>query len=141
MVRVWINGWVARSLLANGGGSLLDWLTVLTLVKVLHAPAALGTFCGLAIGCVASFLLNRRFAFRSDAPAGPQVLRYALGMGTLMALHAFTVAMLVDHLGVSLVLVKLGADLGIMATGQLLVLRLFVFPTARPRVAAVPAAV
>jgi putative flippase GtrA len=123
--------WAVRSLLLNGGGNLLDWLTLLTAVKLLRAPTTAGTLAGLIVGCTFSFLMNRRYAFRSQAAAGPQLLRFVLGMGALMGLHAFAVGTLVDTLGVPLVFAKLGADLCIMATGQLLVLRLFVFPAPR----------
>ncbi len=135
----WTKHWAARSLLFNGAGSLLDWVTLFLLVKVLGAPTVVGTLAGLTLGCSLSFLLNRRYAFRSNAPATGQLVRFVVGMGALMALHALCVSALVDHLGVALAIAKVSADVCIMATGQLLVLRHFVFAAPKPLPGAVAA--
>ncbi len=133
------NSWIGRSLLVNSGASLVDWLTVLTVLRLFHAPTPVGTVCGLIVGSTFSFLANRRFAFHSHSAAGPQLVRFALGMAALMALHAAVVGTLVDRMHVPLLYAKMGADLCIMATGQLLMFRLFVF--APPRAPAVLPAV
>ncbi|MGQ0507111.1 MAG: GtrA family protein [Myxococcaceae bacterium] len=142
-VRVLGSSWIVRSLSVNAGGSLLDWLTVWALVQGLEASTSSSTLAGLLMGCTFSFILNKRFAFKAQGPAGPQVLKYAMGMAVLMALHSSLVGLLVDRFGIPLIAAKLCADSGIMATGQLVLLRQVVFKqvaaAAAPALATAPA--
>jgi putative flippase GtrA len=62
----------------NGGTFLLD-LGILTLTHgVWGWPVPVAVTVGYAIAFTVSFVLNRRFNFRSHAPVGGQVARYVV---------------------------------------------------------------
>jgi putative flippase GtrA len=123
------SSWVVKSLAANGVAWLADASTLWVLHQVFGVWTEVATFIGLSVGLSASFLLNRRFAFRDSAMSlGGSLLRYAVAMAALMTLHSVVVGQLVDRFGLPLMAGKIAADVTIMLGGQLLVLRYLVFP-------------
>jgi putative flippase GtrA len=124
-----VDGWAARSLAANALASVSDYAVLLFCAKVLGLPSSACAFFGLSVGVTASFLLNRRFAFRnSSASVGGALIRYVAAISSLIPLHAVAVGFLTDRAGIPIVLAKLLADATLLLGGQLLLLRYVVFP-------------
>ncbi len=120
--------WVVKSLGINAVGSGIDYALVFFLLKGLELPTPLGIAAGLLAGATFNFLMNRRFAFaESQGPLGSQALRYALGTGSLMLIHASAVTYLRDGMDVPLFYAKILCDVSILSGGSLLVMRYLVF--------------
>jgi putative flippase GtrA len=124
-----LDWWPVRSLAANAVAGVGDYATLLTCAKVLELPSALCAFLGLCVGLSVSFLLNRRFVFRDTATSlGGALLRYAAAVACLMSVHAASVGLLTDRVGLHIALAKALSDATLLTGGQLLLLRWFVFP-------------
>ena len=131
--------WIVRSLAVGAVSSGVDYALVYGTSTFLAFPAAFAALCGLGVGTVTNFLLNRRFAFK-DSGAGwaGAAVRYFGALGCLMLVHATAVGLLTERAGLHILLAKLVADVTLLSGGQLLVLRYIVFPrnkTPRPAVA------
>jgi putative flippase GtrA len=119
--------WMLKSLSLNACGSAIDYALLLVVAKVLLWPTPAATMIGIAAGASFNFMTNRKFAFKSTAPIGPQALRYAVVIGALMLVHAAVAWLLRDVAHVPLLFAKILADLGVLAFSQPFALRKFVF--------------
>jgi putative flippase GtrA len=129
------SSWIVRSATLNAGGSVLDYALLFGLTQLAAWPTPAAAMTGLLIGAAFNFAMNRRFAFADRrGPAGAQAVRYALGIGALLGLHATVLSAIVDRGLLPLIAAKPGCDLVILGAGQLLVLRLFVFAGAKAQV-------
>lgn len=74
--RVLGRGGLARTVVSSAAATGSDFALVAVMVSgfALWAPAA--TFVGCVLGGIVNFTVNRIWAFASDAPTGPQALRY-----------------------------------------------------------------
>lgn len=129
--------WVVRSLSVGAVATVADYTLVTVTTQLFDLWAPVATACGLTLGATLAFFGNRRFAFQaSHRPLLPQALRFVVGMGSIIAVHAAAVWGLTGPLGVHVLVAKPLADVTILAAGQLLILRRFVFP---PELDPVPA--
>jgi putative flippase GtrA len=81
----------------------VHYLVLIAMVELLHWSAVLGSGCGFSLGAVVSYLMNRSFTFRSDAPHERAVVRFVavLAVGlvlNLLLMHAFTVRLGLPYL-------------------------------------------
>ena len=125
------SSWATRSLAVGGLATVVDICVLLTAVKVFRLATPFAAMCGVVVGSVLTFFLNRHFAFRDHHPQlAPQALKFAGSTAFAMLVHAALVGLLADRLGVPVVLAKLVADLLVFSVGQLLLFRYVVFPKA-----------
>lgn len=131
-IRRLVRTWVVRSLSVGLVATTADYTLVTVTTRFLAFPAPLATALGLSLGATIAFFGNRRFAFEATGePLLPQALRFVLGMGSIIAVHAAAVWALTGPGRLHVLLAKLICDLTILAAGQLFVLRRFVFPPPR----------
>ncbi|MHB1846027.1 MAG: GtrA family protein [Deltaproteobacteria bacterium] len=127
--------WAVRSLLVGGLATGVDLTVLIALVQLGHVNPVLGAMVGVVVGGTANFFLNKYFAFRDHDPqVGRQALRYAVGTGIALGLHAGVVYTLTAQLGVNYIVAKLAADVLVFSVGGLLLNRYVVFPE-RPALA------
>ena len=108
--------------------SSLDFSTLFISVHFFHLLPVIGSSLGVILGASCNFFLNRWLAFRSKDPdVGRQAIKFTLGTGLTLALHALTIWTLTGHLRVNYMLSKLIADLLVFTGGNLLVNRYLVF--------------
>jgi putative flippase GtrA len=74
----------------------VHYLVLIAAVELLGWTAVIGSGCGFSIGAVVSYLMNRSYTFRSDAPHATAATRFvvvlAVGLGlNLLLMHLFTV--------------------------------------------------
>ena len=121
--------WAVRSLAAGALSSCLDLVVLIALVQLGHLNPVLGSMVGVVAGGTVNFFLNKYFAFRDrDPKVGRQILRYAVGTGIALGLHAAVVYTLTVHLRLNYILAKLAADVLVFSVGGLLLNRYVVFP-------------
>lgn len=121
-------------------GSAVDLAVLLLTVKALGFPAPLGAACGVTLGAVTNFVLNRRYSFKqSHLPVVGQAVRFAVGTAILVTVHAFVVSILANRLRAPLLVAKYSADVMVLLGGNLLLLRYFVFPAPKPAARPAPA--
>ena len=82
-----------RSALTSAGATLSDFLAASLLVAASVAPGS-ATFIGCIVGGVVAFVASRRFAFRSQAAATPEIVRFLAVWLANAALNAGLVAVL-----------------------------------------------
>ncbi|MGA9520926.1 MAG: GtrA family protein [Myxococcaceae bacterium] len=122
------NSWWMRSLACGAVATVCDYSVMLATSTLAGFAPAVSTTSGLLVGGLVGFALNRRVAFKDAGPAGPALLRYVSCFGLLMLLHGAAVTILAGRWHVPVVMAKAGADLVLLAGGQLLLLRYVVFP-------------
>lgn len=123
-----VSHWVARSLAVGAVSTALDVAALLLLVRGLRLSTPLASALSVALGCAASFLLNKFLAFRdARTPLLPQAARYAATMAVAMSVHASLMYGLTERLGLHLLTAKLAADLLVFGCGSLWALRFVVF--------------
>jgi putative flippase GtrA len=120
--------WLLVAWVAGLLGSLVDWSSLYFLREHLRLPTPVAAGVGLCLANSINFLVNRRFAFRDcPAPLGVQVLRYAVSVGFLIALHASWMTLSVDGLQIPLFAAKLAGDFLVFGVSLPILLRTFVF--------------
>lgn len=99
---------------------------VIFLLKLTGIHYSLYTLAGYAVGITVSFILNRKFTFKSTEKTGQQALKFLLVTGSLLGLTQLLQYLLIDVAGIN---ETLGVILGmIFYTGIGYILnRLFVF--------------
>src|SRR5690606_41214115 len=89
---------------------------------------------GVPRGAAFAFAASRHLACRDHPPElARQMARFVSSTLVAVVLHAWLVWLLADRVGLHVVLAKFAADLLVFTGGQLLVLRYFVFPKAKPQ--------
>jgi len=99
---------------------------VIFLLKLTGIHYALYTLAGYAVGITVSFILNRKFTFKSKERTGLQAMKFLLVTGSLLALTQLLQYLLIDVAGIN---ETIGVILGMVfytGTGYILN-RLFVF--------------
>jgi putative flippase GtrA len=99
---------------------------VIFLLKLTGIHYALYTMAGYAVGITVSFILNRKFTFKSKERTGLQAMKFLLVTGSLLALTQLLQYLLIDVAGIN---ETIGVILGMVfytGTGYILN-RLFVF--------------
>lgn len=99
---------------------------VIFLLKLTGIHYALYTLAGYAVGITISFILNRKFTFKSKERTGLQAMKFLLVTGSLLALTQLLQYLLIDVAGIN---ETIGVILGMVfytGTGYILN-RLFVF--------------
>ena len=64
-------------LLVGGLSTLLQYVVLLTLVRLLHADAVLASTLGFTLSAPVNYYLNYRLAFRSSRPHGSALARFS----------------------------------------------------------------
>ena len=85
-----------RFLVVGAISTSVHYAVLIAAVELLKWTAVVGSGCGFSIGAVVSYLMNRSYTFRSDAPHGTAVIRFiavlAVGLGlNLLLMQLFTV--------------------------------------------------
>lgn len=99
---------------------------VIFLLKLTGIHYALYTLAGYAVGITVSFILNRKFTFKSKERTGLQAMKFLLVTGSLLGLTQLLQYLLIDVAGIN---ETIGVILGMVfytGTGYILN-RLFVF--------------
>jgi putative flippase GtrA len=99
---------------------------VIFLLKLTGIHYALYTLAGYAVGITVSFILNRKFTFKSTEKTGQQALKFLLVTGSLLGFTQLLQYLLIDVAGIN---ETIGVILGMIfytGTGYILN-RLFVF--------------
>ncbi len=121
--------WAVRSLVAGGLSTCIDLVVLVALVQLAGLNPVVAAMAGVVVGGTANFVLNKYFAFRDHDPkVGRQAIRYAIGTGIALGLHAGVVYTLTARLGVNYIAAKLLADVLVFSLGGLLLNRYVVFP-------------
>ena len=80
-------------LLIGGVNTVLSWLARFALAEYTHWDLYFSTLLPYAVLSVPSFYFNRRFSFKSRAPLGPSIVRFALIIAV-----CFHLSFLLNHL-------------------------------------------
>lgn len=111
---------IARFAMVGIAATASHYIVLIALVELANVGPVLATTIGYAIGTSVSYVLNRRFTFKSDAPVASSFLKfatlYAIGavlngaiLGYLVAQGVWYVAAQVIATGVTLVWNFIGA--------------------------------
>ncbi len=88
------SGGIGRSAVSSAIATGSDFLLVALLVSGLGMAAPIATLVGCAFGAVVNFTVSRRWAFGSDAPKGPQAVRYVMVSASSAIWNALLVGLL-----------------------------------------------
>lgn len=131
---------VAGYLLINSATFATDLAILVALHGELRWPLPLAVTIGYATAFTLSFALNRRFNFRSHAPVGPQLARYAVAVLINFVAFILGVTNLLSWLGVDYRLARVVAG-GCEAIFLYCVMRWVLFRDVLPSARGEPAAV
>jgi putative flippase GtrA len=116
----------------GGVTTLTQYLILIVCVSVLFLPAWLGSVLGYGVGGALNYVLNRRFAFRSNLPHRTAMLRFVSVMAVGLTLTAFLMFVGVNFLFLPYLLAQ------ILTTGFVLFVnytlhRLWTFAEEKPK--------
>ncbi|MBL8536849.1 MAG: GtrA family protein [Hyphomonadaceae bacterium] len=87
---------LARFAVAGVIATAAHYSVLIALIELAHAPPVFSTTTGYCVGIVVSYLLNRRFTFKSDAPVARSFAKYAAFYGVGMVLNGAIFAALLS---------------------------------------------
>jgi putative flippase GtrA len=91
---------LGRASLSSLAATATDFL-VFSLLVFVSVPAAVATLLGCVVGAATNFTLNRTWAFDSQRPLGPSVVRYAIVSGASALANSALVALLTSVITLS----------------------------------------
>lgn len=106
---------VMAPLLLFAASSVLAWGVDVTGVLVLHAltgSLALAVVVARLVSAAVNFVVNRRAVFASRGHPGTQLIRYA-ALAVVLLVVGYLAMVALTHIGLPLVVAKLGTDLGL----------------------------
>lgn len=87
----------------------------ISLVELGMASPVLSTFLGYSLGALISYVLNHRITFQSDRPHRSAAPRFAVIVGTGLAMNTALVALAYEALGVQYILAQVFATMVVFA--------------------------
>ncbi len=134
-IQAFLRSWVSISLAASFIATFFDLAVVIALVQLRHFNAAAAAPLGVVVGATVNFAINKIWSFKdSIGRLHHQYLRFLGGTAIAAAAHAAFVHVFTNLLGVNYVISKIIADLLVFTVGNLVILRLVVFPKNVPAV-------
>jgi putative flippase GtrA len=123
-----------RFLLSGGSAAAVEYLVFLGMQTAFgNRWLLVSQSTSFACGFVVSFLLNRRWVFRSENTWTTELARYGALAAVNLVLGNFAMVMLVDHVHVHVLLAKFMVMGMIAAWNYLLFSRLVFRPSSGPR--------
>ena len=88
-----------RFLVVGAISTSVHYVVLIAAVELLHWGAVPGSGVGFCVGAVVSYLMNRRYTFRSEAPHATAVIRFVLVLAVGLGLNMLLMKLFTGQLG------------------------------------------
>lgn len=118
---------VIRFLVSGGSAASVEYLSFFMIIRLAGSDSlVLPNALSFALGLLVSYLLNRRWVFRSKRSTGPQFIKYSSLAVTNLAISTILVATLASVVGINPFLAKLVA-MALVATWNYFIFSKYLF--------------